>query len=140
MAPPFCRPRQGRLRRIADFNIVETAAARLHPEGAEKRLLGFQGLDAGNFGAATPAPQLDFFVVGAPPSHPRRRTIEYGARPSTFATFGARLHDERSSFGFRIGVLVHAKTLCPGDAASIELGRGERVTHREMVAGQECRM
>ena len=53
---------------VADFNLVEGAAPRLHTERAEKWLIGFQRLNGGDLGAATPAAQRDLVLVGGPPA------------------------------------------------------------------------
>ena len=63
----------------ADLDVIRAAAPGPHAERAEDRLLGFERFDGDDFGAAAPAPQHDFLLVGGAPALGSRRPIEHGA-------------------------------------------------------------
>ncbi len=64
---------------VADFNLVEAAAPRLHAERAKKWVLRLLCLDGNDLGAAPPTAQRNFVIVGGPPPLQGRRSIQHGA-------------------------------------------------------------
>jgi hypothetical protein len=108
------------------LHVIAAARCGPHPERAEMPLGRVERLGADDFGAATPAPPLDFFLVAGTPAQHRRRTLDHTSGEPPFGMGAAPRFGgvERLCAGW----LLH------GSPRRLEVLFGALLHHRPRVA------